>query len=262
MSDQASGARVALVTGAGRGIGRGIALALAGRGWAVVVNYRGNVEAAEATARSAEAAGVRALLVRADVAQTVDRERLLGETLAVFGRIDLLVNNAGVGPRQRMDLLEISESSYDEVMTVNLKGPFFLAQATAKAMIALLKAGTIQAPKIVNIGSISAYTASINRAEYCISKAGVGMMTALLADRLAAEGINVYEIRPGIVETDLTSVAKAKYDALIADGLTPIRRWGQPEDIAAAVVAIAEGYLPFSTGEVINVDGGFHLRRL
>jgi 3-oxoacyl-[acyl-carrier protein] reductase len=167
-----------------------------------------------------------------------------------------------VGPRQRMDLLEISEASYDEVMTVNLKGPFFLAQATAKAMIALLKAGTIQAPKIVNIGSISAYTASVNRAEYCISKAGVGMMTALLADRLAAEGINVYEIRPGIVETDLTSVAKAKYDALIADGLTPIRRWGQPEDVAAAIVAIAEGYLPFSTGEVINVDGGFHLRRL
>jgi NAD(P)-dependent dehydrogenase (short-subunit alcohol dehydrogenase family) len=262
MSDQAPGARVALVTGAGRVIGRGIALALAGRGWAVVVNYRGNVEAAEATARSAEAAGGRALLVRADVAQTVDRERLLGETLAAFGRIDLLVNNAGVGPRQRMDLLEISEASYDEVMTVNLKGPFFLAQATAKAMIALLKAGTIQAPKIVNIGSISAYTASINRAEYCISKAGVGMMTALLADRLAAEGINVYEIRPGIVETDLTSVAKAKYDALIADGLTPIRRWGQPEDVAAAIVAIAEGYLPFSTGEVINVDGGFHLRRL
>jgi 3-oxoacyl-[acyl-carrier protein] reductase len=262
MSDQASDARVALITGAGRGIGRGIALALAERGWAVVVNYRGNAEAAQETARSAEAAGGHALLVRADVGQTADRERLLGETLATFGRIDLLVNNAGVGPRQRLDLLEVSEASYDEVMAVNLKGPFFLAQATAKAMIALLKAGTIQAPKIVNIGSISAYTASVNRAEYCISKAGVGMMTALLADRLAAEGINVYELRPGIIETDLTSVAKAKYDALIADGLTPIRRWGQPEDVAAAVVAIAEGYLPFSTGEVINVDGGFHLRRL
>jgi 3-oxoacyl-[acyl-carrier protein] reductase len=132
----------------------------------------------------------------------------------------------------------------------------------AKAMIALLKTGTIHAPKIVNIGSISAYTASVNRAEYCISKAGMAMMTALFADRLATEGINVYEIRPGIIETDLTSVAKAKYDALIADGLTPIRRWGRPEDVAAAVVAIAEGYLPFSTGEVINVDGGFHLRRL
>ena len=194
--------------------------------------------------------------------QTADRERLLAETLAAFGRIDLLVNNAGIGPRQRVDLLEVAETSYDEVMAVNLEGPFFLTQAVAKAMIALLKTGTIQAPKIVNIGSISAYTASINRAEYCISKAGMAMMTALFADRLATEGINVYEIRPGIIETDLTSVAKAKYDALIADGLTPIRRWGQPEDVAAAVVAIAEGYLPFSTGEVINVDGGFHLRRL
>jgi 3-oxoacyl-[acyl-carrier protein] reductase len=262
MNTEASVMRVALVTGAGRGIGRGIALALAERGWAVVINYRGNSEAAQETARLAEAAGGTALLVQADVGLTADRERLLAETLAAYGRIDLLVNNAGIGPRQRVDLLEVSEASYDEVMAVNLKGPFFLAQATAKTMIALLKAETIQAPKIVNIGSISAYTASINRAEYCISKAGVGMMTAVLADRLATEAINVYEIRPGIIETDLTSVAKAKYDALIADGLTPIRRWGQPEDIAAAVVAIAEGYLPFSTGEVINVDGGFHLRRL
>jgi 3-oxoacyl-[acyl-carrier protein] reductase len=262
MNEPTSGTRVALVTGAGRGIGRGIALALAARGWAVVINYRGNAEAAQETARSAEAAGGRALLVQADVAQSADRERLLAETLAAFGRIDLLVNNAGMGPRQRVDLLEVSEASYDEVMAVNLKGPFFLAQAAAKAMIALFGTGMIPAPKIVNIGSISAYTTSINRAEYCISKAGVGMMTALLADRLATEGINVYEIRPGIIETDLTSVAKQKYDALIADGLTPIRRWGQPEDVAAAVVAIAEGCLPYSTGEVINVDGGFHLRRL
>jgi NAD(P)-dependent dehydrogenase (short-subunit alcohol dehydrogenase family) len=228
----------------------------------VVINYRGNAEAAHETARLAEAAGGPALLVQADIALTADRERLLAETLSAFGRIDLLVNNAGVGPRQRVDLLEITEASYDEVMAVNLKGPFFLAQATARAMIALTRAGTVREPKIVNIGSISAYTASVNRAEYCISKAGVGMMTALFADRLAGEGIHVYEIRPGIIETDLTSIAKAKYDALIAGGLTPIRRWGQPQDVAAAVVALAEGFLPFSTGEVINVDGGFHLRRL
>ena len=262
MKTGASDVRVALVTGAGRGIGRGISLALAERGWAVVINYRGNAEAALETAQAVAAMGGRALLVQADVAQTADRERLLADSLAAFGRIDLLVNNAGMGPRQRVDLLEVAEASYDEVMAVNLEGPFFLTQAVAKAMIALLKTGTIHAPKIVNIGSISAYTASVNRAEYCISKAGMAMMTALFADRLATEGINVYEIRPGIIETDLTSVAKAKYDALIADGLTPIRRWGQPEDVAAAVVAIAEGYLPFSTGEVINVDGGFHLRRL
>jgi NAD(P)-dependent dehydrogenase (short-subunit alcohol dehydrogenase family) len=254
--------RVALVTGAGRGIGRGISLALAERGWSVVINYRGNAEAALETAQAVEVAGGRALLIQADVGQTADRERLLAETLAAFGRIDLLVNNAGMGPRQRVDLLEVAETSYDEVMAVNLGGPFFLTQAVAKAMIVLIKTGTIRTPKIVNIGSISAYTASINRAEYCISKAGLAMMTALFADRLATEGVNVYEIRPGIIETDLTSVAKTKYDALIADGLTPIRRWGLPEDVAAAVVAIAEGYLPFSTGEVINVDGGYHLRRL
>jgi NAD(P)-dependent dehydrogenase (short-subunit alcohol dehydrogenase family) len=262
MNTLTSDTRVALVTGAGRGIGRGISLALAARGWAVGINYRGNAEAAQETAQAVEAAGGRPLLLQADIAQTADRARLLEETLAAFGRLDLLVNNAGRGLRQRVDLLETSEASYDEVMAVNLKGPFFLAQAAAKIMLAQLRAGATYPPKIINIGSISAYTASINRAEYCLSKAGVGMMTQLFADRLAADGINVYEIRPGVIETDMTSVVKGKYDALIADGLTPIRRWGQPEDVAAAVVAIAEGYLPFSTGEIINVDGGFHLRRL
>ncbi len=262
MKTGASDVRVALVTGAGRGIGRGIALALAERGWAVVINYRGNAEAGQETAQAIEAAGGRALLVQADISQTADRARLLAETLAAFGHLDLLVNNAGMGPRQRVDLLETSEASYDEVMAVNLKGPFFLAQAAAKIMLAQRQAGAAYAPKIINIGSISAYTSSTSRAEYCLSKAGMAMMTALFADRLANEGINVYELRPGIIETDMTSVVKGKYDRLIADGLTPIRRWGQPEDIAAAVVAIAEGYLPFSTGEIINVDGGFHLRRL
>ncbi len=255
-------ARVALVTGAGRGIGRGIALALAGRGWAVAINYRGNAAAAEETGRAVAAAGGRPLLVQADISQAADRERLLAETLAAFGHLDLLVNNAGMGPRQRVDILETTEASYDEVMAVNLKGPFFLAQAVARIMIAQARAGAAYPPKIINIGSLSAYTSSTSRAEYCLSKAGMAMMTALFADRLASEGINVYEIRPGIIETDMTSVVKGKYDALIADGLTPIRRWGQPADVAAAVVAIAEGYLPFSTGEVINVDGGFHLRRL
>jgi NAD(P)-dependent dehydrogenase (short-subunit alcohol dehydrogenase family) len=162
-----------------------------------------------------------------------------------------------------MDMLIVNEKSYDEVMAVNLKGAFFLTQRVANEMISLIEAGKIQNPKIVNIGSISAYTSSPNRAEYCISKAGMAMTTALWADRLAEYGINVYEIRPGIIETDLTSVVKDKYDQLILeDGITPIRRWGQPADIGKAVVAIAEGYLPYSTGEVINVDGGFHLSRL
>jgi NAD(P)-dependent dehydrogenase (short-subunit alcohol dehydrogenase family) len=254
--------RVALVTGAGRGIGRGIALALAERNWTVVVNYRGNAEAASETARLVNEAGGRSLPVQANVADASDRERLINETLKQFGRIDLLVNNAGMAPRQRMDMLETSGESYDEVMAVNLKGPFFLTQRVANIMIGLLKDSVIDAPMLINIGSISAYTSSPNRAEYCLSKAGLSMMTALYADRLAEYGINVYEIRPGVIETDMTSVVKGKYDQLIGDGLTPIRRWGRPEDIGCAVAAIADGALPFSTGEVINVDGGFHLRRL
>ncbi|MBN1994600.1 MAG: 3-ketoacyl-ACP reductase [Anaerolineae bacterium] len=254
--------QVALVTGAGRGIGRGIAVALAERGWTVVVNYRGNAQAATETVRLIEQTGGRGVAVQANIAETTERQRLVNEVVQAFARLDLLVNNAGMAPRQRLDILETSETSYDEVMTVNLKGPFFLTQQIAQLMIDQLQAGIIDQPKIVNISSISAYTSSPNRGEYCLSKAGISMLTALFADRLAEFGINVYEIRPGIIETDMTSGVKEKYDDLIGGGLTPIRRWGRPDDIGRAVVAIAEGYLPFSTGEVINVDGGFHLHRL
>jgi NAD(P)-dependent dehydrogenase (short-subunit alcohol dehydrogenase family) len=254
--------RVALVTGASRGIGRGIAVALAGRGWAVVINYRSNAEAAAETLQLVERAGGRGLAAQADIAEATDRGRLVTETMSAFGRIDLLVNNAGMAPRQRMELLEVTEASYDEVMAVNLKGPFFLTQLVAKVMIELARAGVIQEPKIINIGSISAYTSSVSRGEYCLSKAGLAMMTKLYADRLAPYGITVYELRPGIIATDMTSAVKEKYDRLIVEGLTPIRRWGEPDDVARAVAAIAEGYFPFSTGEVINVDGGFHLHRL
>jgi 3-oxoacyl-[acyl-carrier protein] reductase len=254
----------ALVTGASRGIGRAIAVALARLGWSVAVNYRGNVEAAVETRSLVEQAGGRGVIIQADVAQADERNHLVEQTLSSFGRIDLLVNNAGMAPRHRMDILETTEASYDEVMAVNLKGPFFLTQRVAKVMIELLKAQVIEHPKIINIGSMSAYTSSVNRAEYCLSKAGVAMMTTLFADRLAdaKHGINVYEIRPGIIETDMTSAVQAKYDRMIAEGVTPIRRWGQPDDVARAVVAIAQDQFPFSTGEVINVDGGFHLRRL
>lgn len=250
--------KTALVTGAARGIGRGIAVALAQRGWSMVVNYRGNADAANKALRLVEQAGGRGIVVQADIANGDDRQRLVDETLKHFGHIDLLVNNAGMAPRVRTDMLEVSEASYDEVMATNLKGPFFLTQLVARKMIELKTAHA----KIINIGSLSAYASSPNRAEYCISKAGIAMMTVLFADRLAEFGIHVYEIRPGIIETDLTSVVKAKYDKLIAEGLLPIRRWGQPDDVARAVVAIAEDVLPYSTGEVINVDGGFHLRRL
>lgn len=258
MSDK----RVAIVTGGGRGIGRGISLALAEQGWHVVINYRSNRQAADEAAKTIEEHGGNALVVQADIGNLDDHATMIDTVLQQLGRIDLLVNNAGIGPRQRLDLLDMSVESYDEVMAVNLKGPLFLTQRVANTMIELLQSGTIDAPKIVNIGSISAYTSSVARGEYCISKAGMSMMTMLFGDRLAEYGINVYEIRPGIIETDMTSVVKGKYDKLIADGLTPIQRWGQPDDIGKMVTAIAEGYLPFSTGEVINVDGGFHMHRL
>ncbi len=254
---------VAIVTGSSRGIGRGIILALAERGWDVVINYRGNRQAAEGTQDAVQAYQVQSIVVQGDVANAEDRHRLIQATIEEFGRIDLLVNNAGMGPRQRVDMLQVGEESYDEVMATNLKGPFFLTQQVAQEMVRLLSDGKISKPMIVNIGSISAYTSSPARAEYCISKAGMGMMTLLWADRLAEYGIGVYEIRPGIIETDLTSVVKEKYDRLILEeGITPIRRWGQPEDIGKAVAAIADRLLPFSTGEIINVDGGFHISRL
>lgn len=254
--------KVALVTGASRGIGRGIALALGEKGWTIVVNYRGHIEAAAETVKDVEALGGKALAVQGNIAHAADRVHLLEVLLKAYGRIDLLVNNAGMAPRQRVDMMETTEESYDEVMTVNLKGPFFLTQTVARHMMELIRDGVISSGQIINIGSLSAYTSSTNRPEYCISKAGMSMMTTLFADRLANESINVYEVRPGIIATDMTSVVTEKYNKLISEGLSPIRRWGQPEDVGKAVVAIAEGYLPYSTGEVINVDGGIHLRRL
>ena len=254
--------RVALVTGAGRGIGRGIALALAEHGWTIIVNYRGNVVAADEVVQRIVQNGGHAYAIQADIGNAIDREQLVDAVLSRYKHIDLLVNNAGMAPRTRGDLLTMTEGSYDEVMAVNLKGPFFLTQRVGKIMIELLENGVIEKPKIINIGSISAYTSSVSRGEYCISKAGMNMMTMLFADRLAEYGINVYEVRPGIIATDMTSAVTEKYDRLIAGGLTPIRRWGQPDDVAKTVVALAEDFLPFSTGEVINVDGGFHFRRL
>lgn len=266
--------KVALVTGGSRGIGRAIVIALAQAGWEVVFSYHQNAQAAEETAQAARQAGREVLPVQADIAEEAGRERLVNAALEAFGGIDLLVNNAGIAPRSRVDLLEMTRESFDEVMDTNLKGPFFLTQRVARVMIEQARAlqSPVQAPPdesspvvmpmIINIGSISAYASSTNRGEYCLSKAGVSMMTALFADRLAGEGILVYEVRPGIIMTDMTAAAQSKYDRLIQEGLLPIRRWGMPEDIARAVTALAGGALPYSTGEVINVDGGFHLRRL
>ena len=260
----------ALVTGASRGIGRAIAIELARAGWDVLINYVSNADAARQTASDCLAAArkknatVRAETSQADISREADRLRLVESMRATFGRIDLLVNNAGVAPAVRADLLEASEASFDRVLAINLKGPYFLTQTVANWMIDLSRSsdGTLHPPKIVTISSVSAYTASVNRGDYCVAKAGLGMMTKLFATRLAEFGIGVYEIRPGIIETDMTAAVKEKYDQLIAGGLTPIQRWGRPEDVARAVLAIAENCLPFSTGEVINVDGGFHLQRL
>ncbi|MBP9900265.1 MAG: 3-ketoacyl-ACP reductase [Verrucomicrobiota bacterium] len=275
---------VALITGASRGIGRGIALALAKLGHDLVINYAGNAAAAGQTvsdcvaAAKAGGAQIRAEVCQADISQGADRTRLMQFTRETWGRLDLLVNNAGVAPDVRADILDASEESFDRVIAINVKGPYFLTQLAAKWMIEQCSRRGNEAdafakaipprylggykPKIVTISSISAYTASTNRGDYCVSKAALSMLTPLFAARLAANGINVYEIRPGVIATDMTGGVKEKYDKLIAGGLTPIQRWGTPEDVGRAVAAIASEAFPFSTGEVINVDGGFHLRRL
>jgi 3-oxoacyl-[acyl-carrier protein] reductase len=250
---------VALITGAARGIGAGIAAKLARGGCDVAV--LDVIEAGE-TMAAIEAAGRTGLAVVGDVTGAADRQRVLARIEETFGRLDVLVNNAGVPPKVRADILEISEQSYDRVMNINLKGPFLLTQAVASWMIRQRSERPDDWMCIVNISSVSAYAATPARSQYCISKAGVSMATKLWAARLAEHAIGVYEIRPGIIATDMTAPVKAKYDKLIAEGLTPIRRWGTPADVADAVAACVAGELRFSTGEVINVDGGFHLRIL
>ena len=256
-------ARVAVVTGGGRGIGRGIVLALAEMGFRLVVNYRSDISAARSACAEAEARGSpRAGLFRADVANLAEGRQLLESTLEQHGRVDLWVNNAGIAPEQRLDLLETTPESWDRVLTTNLRGPFFLSQVVARRMIELAAAGIVAEPQIVFITSISSRFASISRPEYCVAKAGLSMVAQLFAIRLAGEGIRVYEIRPGLIETDMTSSVHESYSAKIAAGMTPIRRWGTPEDVGRAVAAIASGAFPYTTGEVFNVDGGLNLRAL
>lgn len=255
--------RVALVTGGSRGIGRGIALALGAKGWHIAVNYRGNADAAQETVASIQASGGEAIAIQADLGDLSQHPALIQTVMETYGRIDALVNNAGMAPRQRVDILQTSPESYDEVMGVNLKAPFFLTQHISRIMIDMIQAAKLTPPLyIINMGSISSYTSSLSRSEYCVSKAGMTMMTRLFADRLADEGILVYELSPGIIATDMTQAVSEKYAKLIAEGLTPVRRFGQPADVGQAVVALVEGFFPFSTGEVINIDGGFHMRRL
>lgn len=299
---------VVLVTGASRGLGRGIALELARVGYSVAINYASNRAAAEETLElcrraSADRAGARAAeeagaavgagaafaVFQADIGAREDRDRLVSEVWERFGGLDGLVNNAGIGPSERLDITEATEESFAQVLNTNLTGPYFLTQNVVRRWLGLDDApapgptpargdhvvrpsAPIPAParasriasgrKIVFVSSISADTVSLNRGEYCVSKAGIAMASKLWAVRLAEAGVQVYEVRPGIMETDMTKRVKAKYDELIAEGLVPQRRWGTPEDTGRLVRAILDGDLAFSTGAVIYADGGFHVSRL
>jgi len=254
--------RTAIVTGGARGIGNAIAQQLAKDGCAVVIFDIIQAESVKENLEAVKSYDVPFLYIQGNLANANDRQKLVETTIKEFGRIDILVNNAGVAPKERKDILEMTEESFDYVIGINLKGTLFLTQLVAKEMIKLVESGANVSPIIINISSISAYTSSTNRGEYCISKAGVSMLTKLFADRLSGYGIYVYEIRPGIILTDMTSAVKEKYDKLIAEGITLIKRWGYPQDIANAVSVLCSGKLSYSTGEIINVDGGFHLRRL
>jgi NAD(P)-dependent dehydrogenase (short-subunit alcohol dehydrogenase family) len=258
---------VVLVSGASRGIGRGIACQLAKIGMSVCVNYARNLEAAKETIALCDQFRIdrrqKFIEIRADIGLREDRIRLFEKLLTEFGHIDALVNNAGIAPRVRLDLTKTTEESYYEVLRTNLDGPFFLTQTIANYWINEKSKHDLQESfKVIFISSVSAVTASIYRGEYCISKAGLSMVAKLWTIRLADEGIHVYELRPGIISTDMTNVVKEKYDKLLQNGIAPQRRWGQPEDVGKAVGAILKGDFPYSTGSIIYVDGGLHLRKL
>ena len=246
--------KTAIVTGSTRGIGRAIADLLGENGYTVI--YCGTRPQPPADLPP------QADYFPADVSDSAQRKALIDHVLTQYGRLDVLVNNAGVAPLVRRDLLEMEEESFDRVIGVNLKGTLFLCQLGARAMLEGKGKLPDYSPRIINIGSLSAYTASVNRGEYCISKAGVGMVTALFAQRLAAEGIPVFEVLPGIIDTDMTSGVHEKYQGMIDNGLLPIPRFGKPEDVARMVLACCSGLLDYSAGQVLDADGGFSLRRL
>ncbi|MDA9846233.1 3-ketoacyl-ACP reductase [bacterium] len=255
--------KTALVTGGSRGIGFGIATALAKEGWNLVINGVRAEESITGPLDELRAHGVQVSYARGDIGSVEGRADIVAAANEFAGgSINLLVNNAGVAPKVRADLLETSEESYDWVVDTNLKGVFFLTQAFAKKMVAAKQADASFEAAIVNITSISATVVSINRGEYCIAKAGFGMLTQLFAARLGGDGIPVYEVRPGVIKTDMTSGVTDKYDKLIEEGLCVQPRWGFPDDIGKSVAALARGDFPFSTGQVVMVDGGLTMPRL
>ena len=254
--------KVAIVTGASRGIGFAVAKQLCSEGYHVAVIATGSKEKNSEAIAALEAFGTKVLYIQARIDDHDDRLRIVSETVAAFGRIDVLVNNAGVAPLKRADLLTMTEESFDRVVGTNTKGNMFLTQAVANQMIKQDITEEGRRGVIVNISSCSAVVSSVNRGEYCVSKAGVSMLTTLYADRLAPEGILVHEIRPGVIDTDMTGTVHEKYDRLIAEGQFPIARWGKPQDIANAVSLLVSDKLMYTTGNYIDVDGGFHIRRL
>ncbi len=248
---------VALVTGASRGIGHAVALALAGAGFDIAALSRSG------TGRPATLPpGRRWCTIVGDVSDVDAHDALVQQVIAEFGRLDVFVSNAGIAPEQRLDVLETTPASFDRVLATNLRGAFFLAQKAARCLIACRRFVDDAHPRMVFIGSVSAVASSPSRAEYCISKAGLGMVARVMADRLAAEGIPVFEVRPGIIHTDMTAPVRERYDAAIAGGLVPQGRWGEPDDVARAVVALARGDFDYATGTVIDVGGGLQIPKL
>lgn len=254
--------RVALITGGSRGIGFGVAMKLAESGFDVAINGRRDASDVAGAIAALEKTGAMVLYCQADVASRTDHEAMLAAIRQKFGRLDVLVNNAGVAPTVRADILEAGEESFDRLISINLRGPYFLTQSAAKWMVQQREANPNFRGCIVNVSSVSATVVSVNRGDYCISKAGVAMATQLWAARLAEYNIDVYEVRPGVIATDMTAGVTEKYDKLIAGGLTVEKRWGKPDDVGKAVAMLARGELPYATGQVLNVDGGLTLQRL
>ncbi len=260
--------QVALVTGGSRGIGLGIAERLAASGFDLAINGVRPEEAVRDTIETLRGTGQRIIYVQGDVSRAADRVHMLDAVEQWFGRLDVLVNNAGVAPRQRADILQADEQSFERLININLKGPYFLTQAAAKWMIEQRTAEPREVGSgelwgcVINVSSISATVASTSRGDYCISKAGIAMATKLWAARLAEYGIGVYEVRPGVIRTDMTAGVTGKYDKLIGEGLTLQRRWGQPADVGKAVSAIARGDFAYSTGDVFMIDGGLTVQQL
>ncbi len=254
--------KVVLITGGSRGIGLGIAKSLAAKPYGLAINGMRGEKDVLPILNNLRALGVDVIYCQGNISLTEDRQRIIEKVKSSFGQLNVLINNAGIVPNERKDILEASEYSYERVMKTNLQGPYFLSQEIAKWMIQQKEADTKYEASIINISSVSATIASVNRGEYCLSKAGIAMMTKLFAVRLAEYNIPVYEIRPGIIKTDMTAAVQEKYDKLFLEGITLEKRWGLPEDVGKAVTALVEGQIPYVTGQVINVDGGLTIQTL